>query len=99
VRRNGLPARWTTALRVLCGLNRCWFTRLQHKRMHKLAAGRPLAPAQLVERIEALLAAPPREGFDALHALEAEVLAPVSRHMPEVDLDAVQRRHRSYLGA
>ena len=76
-------------LHVLCGLNRRWFTRFQVKRMQRLADKLALAPARLAPRIEALLLAPPREAFDALHALEAEVLALVATHMPEVDLAPV----------
>ncbi|MBI5719301.1 MAG: hypothetical protein HZC37_16660 [Burkholderiales bacterium] len=83
-------------LLVLCGLNRRWFTRFQVKRMRRLAQRLPLAPANLVPRIEQLLSAPPREGFDALHALEAEVLALVAAQMPEVDLAPVRRRHLAY---
>jgi len=83
-------------LLVLCGLNRRWFTRFQVKRMRRLADKLVIAPARLVERTEALLAAPPREAFDALHALEAEVLALVAEHMPDVDLEPAQRRQRAY---
>ncbi len=59
----------------------------------RLAQKLTLAPENLVARMEQLLSAPPREGFDALHALEAEVLALVATHMPEVDLASVHRRH------
>lgn len=86
-------------LLVLCGLNRRWFTRFQVKRMRRLAQKLTLAPENLVPTIEHLLSAPPREGFDALHALEAEVLALVAAHMPEVDLTAVRRRHLAYAAA
>lgn len=86
-------------LLVLCGLNRRWFTRFQVKRMRRLAERLPLAPANLVPRVEHLLSAPPREGFDALHALEAEVLALVAAQMPDVDLAAVRRRHQAYAAA
>ena len=83
-------------LLVLCGLNRRWFTRFQVKRMRRLAHKLPIAPENLVPRIEHLLSAPPREGFDSLHALEAEVLALLTAHMPEVDLAPVRRRHLAY---
>ena len=86
-------------LLVLCGLNRRWFTRFQVKRLHRLADKLPLAPPQLAARIEALLAAPPRAAFDALHALEGEVHALVAAQMPEVDLSAARRRHEAYRSA
>jgi hypothetical protein len=85
-------------LLVLAGLNRRWFTRFQVKRMHRLADKLPLAPPRLAERIEALLAAPPREAFDALHALEGEVLALIARELPDVVLDAVHKRRESWSG-
>ncbi len=66
------------------------------KRLHRLADKLALAPPQLATRIETLLAAPPREAFDALHALESEVLALVAAQMPEVDLSAVRRRREAY---
>lgn len=83
-------------LRVLAGLNGCWFTRFQVKRMRRLADKLPLAPPRLAERIEALLAAPPREAFDALHALEGEVLERVAQHMPDIDLEAVRQRRAAW---
>ena len=64
--------------------------------MQRLADKLTLAPERFAPRIEALLMAAPREGFDALHALEAEVLALVAAHMPEVDLAPVRRRHCAY---
>jgi hypothetical protein len=80
-------------LLVLCGLNRRWFTRFQVKRMHRLADKLELAPPRLAERIESLLAAPPRDAFAALHALEGEVLALVAVHLPEVDIASARNRH------
>lgn len=83
-------------LLTLAGLNRRWFTRFQVKRMRRLADKLPLAPADLAARIDALLQAPPRKAFDALHGLEAEVLALVEAHLPEVDTAPARRRHGSY---
>lgn len=84
-------------LLVLCGLNRRYFTRFQVKRMHRLAGKLPIAPARLADRIEALLAAPPRPAFDALHALEGEAHALVAQQMPEVDLTVARQKWRIYL--
>jgi hypothetical protein len=83
-------------LLVLCGLNRRWFTRFQVKRMRRLAEKLAIAPLGLADRIERLLCLPPREAFDALHALEAGVLALVAARMPQVDLAPVRRRHLAY---
>lgn len=83
-------------LLVLCGLNRRYFTRFQVKRLHRLAAGLAIAPPALAERIEALLAAPPREAFDALHRLEGEVMELVAAHLPEVDLEPLRQRRAAY---
>lgn len=86
-------------VRVLCGLNRQWFTRFQFKRMRKLEAKLPLRPDDLVDRMEAVLAAAdPRQGFDLLHRLEDEVLVLVETHRPDVDVAAARKRHRAYLG-
>jgi hypothetical protein len=83
-------------LGMLAGLNQRYFTRFQLKRMGKLAAGFAIAPAQLAERIDALLQAPLPAAFDALHGLEGEVLALVARHQPAVDTAPAERRRRDY---
>ncbi|MBX3606982.1 MAG: hypothetical protein KF788_17015 [Piscinibacter sp.] len=83
-------------LLVLCGLNRRYFTRFQVKRLHRLAAQLAIAPPDLAGRIERLLAAPAREAFDALHALEGEVIERVALHQPEIDLGPVRQRRAAY---
>jgi hypothetical protein len=83
-------------LLVLSGLNARYFTRFQVKRMHKLAAGLAIAPPALAERMDALLDAPPRDAFVALHRLEGEVLDLVAAHMPAVDLTALRKRRAAF---
>lgn len=83
-------------LLVLSGLNGCYFTRFQVKRLHRLATTLVISPPSLAERMEALLAAPPREAFAVLHALEGEVLDRVAVHRPDVDLDAARKRWAAY---
>jgi len=83
-------------LLVLAGLNRCWFTRFQVKRMHRLADKFKLAPPRLADRIEALLAAPPRAAFDALFALEGESLDLVAQQMPDVALEVPRQRRAAW---
>jgi hypothetical protein len=77
---------------VLAGLNRCYFTTFQFKRVRRFAERLTLAPADLVDRIEALLAAPLPDAFTALYALDGEVLALVAAHAPQIDLSAVRER-------
>jgi hypothetical protein len=84
-------------LLVLCGLNHRYFTRFQVKRLHGLEAKLPIAPPALADRIEALLGAPPRDAFDALHRLEAEVLDRVAAHLPDVNLEAARKRWADYV--
>lgn len=83
-------------LLVLCGLNGRYFTRFQVKRVHGLATKLAMAPAALADRIEALLQAPPREAFAALHVLEGEVLDLVARGFPDIQLEAQRRRRDTY---
>jgi len=80
---------------LLAGLNRCYFTTYQFKRVRRFAAQLAIAPPNLVDRIEALLVAPLPEAFTALFALDGEVLALVAAHAPQIDLDAaLDRRTR-----
>jgi hypothetical protein len=84
-------------LLVLCGLNGRYFTRFQVKRVHRLAAQLSTAPPALAERIEALLAAPPREAFMLLHALEGEVLELVAAALPDVEQGALHQRRTAFV--
>jgi hypothetical protein len=83
-------------LHALCGLNGRYFTRFQVKRVGRLAARLAIAPPALAERIDALLSAPPAPAFDALHALEGEVLDLVAGVRPEIDLAPARRRWAAY---
>jgi predicted nucleotidyltransferase len=86
-------------LGVLAGLNGCYYTRFQVKRLHKLANGFALAPAQLAERIDAMLTGPVHAGFELLHALEGDVLALVKQHLPGVDVAAALERRKAWPGS
>jgi nucleotidyltransferase-like protein len=80
---------------MLAGLNRCYFTTFQFKRMHRFAQALPLAPPRLADRVEALLVAPLEQAFAELYALEGEVLALLAAHAPQVDRGAaLDRRTR-----
>jgi hypothetical protein len=98
-------ALWCRELQVdacyrLCGvsaaLSQRYFTRFQVKRMRRLTAKFDHAPANLAERIERLLEAPPRDAFAQLFALEGEVLDLVARQMPQIDLAAVRSRRAAF---
>lgn len=67
--------------------------------MHGLSAQLRTAPPALADRIEALLAAPPREAFVLLHALEGEVLELVAAALPEVELGALRQRRAAFVPA
>lgn len=77
---------------VLAGLNRCYFTTYQFKRVRRFATQLAIAPPDLVERTEALLVAPLPEAFGELYALDGEVLALLAAHAPQIDLGAAQDR-------
>lgn len=83
-------------LGALAGLNGRWFTSFQFKRMGRFTAGLPDAPADFAARLEAALSGPAGPGFDALHALEAEVILRVAARWPDLDLSAVRQRHSAY---
>ncbi len=80
-------------LLALAGLNQRYFTRFQFKRLTRFCDSLAIAPPALAVRITTLLAAPSRAAFDALHALEGEVVDLVAAHRPDVDVEAARRRH------
>lgn len=83
-------------LGLLAAVNGRYYTPFQNKRLRHFAASLDLAPPGLADRIEALLAAPPRVAATALHALEGEVLALVGSRFPELDLKALQARREAF---
>lgn len=86
-------------LGALAGLNDRYFTSFQFKRMGRFVDALPRKPAAFAARLEAVLMAPPGPGFDALHALEGEVIELVAARWPDLDLSAVRRRHGDYTPA
>lgn len=83
-------------LGLLAAVNRCYFTRFQVKRLHRLAHRFERAPEHLADRLERLLGAGPHEAFALLFELEGEVLDIVAAAMPHLDLGAVRERRRSF---
>lgn len=84
---------------LLAGLNRRYYTTFQFKRMHRFAQQLALAPAELADRVEALLQAPLPQAFDALFALEGEVLALLATHAPQIDVGTALERRLRYESA
>jgi hypothetical protein len=83
-------------LGALAGLNDLYFTDFQFKRLHAFERKLKIRPAGLAARLEAALSTPPGPGFDALHALEAEVTALALVRWPDLDLSAARSRHSAY---
>lgn len=81
---------------VLAGLNRCYYTNYQFKRVHRFAAGLALAPPQLADRVEALLVAPLPDAFSLLYALDGEVLALLAAHAPHIDLSVAHDKRTRF---
>jgi len=81
---------------VLAGLNRCYFTTYQFKRVHRFGERLAIAPPGLVDRVEALLVAPLPEAFAQLYALDGEVLALLAQHAPQIDLAAAHDRRTRF---
>ncbi|RVT50831.1 hypothetical protein [Rubrivivax albus] len=83
-------------LGALAGLNGCYFTTFQFKRMGRFVDGMACKPPAFTARLEAALMTPPDIGFAALHTLEAEVTALVAARWPDLDLSAVRQRHAAF---
>ncbi|MBK7061055.1 MAG: hypothetical protein IPH51_11305 [Rubrivivax sp.] len=83
-------------LGLMSAVNGRYYSRLQNKRLHQLAGSFELAPPGLADRIESLLAAPPRAAAAALHALEGDVLLLLAQRFPELELDAVHQRRAQF---
>jgi ribosomal-protein-alanine N-acetyltransferase len=81
---------------ALAGLNGVYFTTFQFKRMTRFAANLKRAPADFSSRIDALLQAETGAAFDALHALEGEVVELLGEQWSDLDLAAVRERRAAY---
>ncbi len=86
-------------LGVLAGLNRVYYSSFQFKRLRKFAAGLPLAPPGLADRIDTFLDPDPRTAIGALESLVAEIQALVQEHLPGADVSLRRtpgERHRPF---
>jgi hypothetical protein len=79
-------------LGILAGLNRCYYTTFQFKRMRQFIQTLALAPPNLAERIETLFEPDLQAGAAQLEKLVTETVALVKQHMPEIDTSSVERR-------
>jgi hypothetical protein len=84
-------------LGLLAAVNGQYYTTFQNKRLHAFAARLQRCPPDLADRMQALLAAPPRPAANALHGLEGEVLALVAQAFPALDLAAVHTRRAHFI--
>jgi hypothetical protein len=72
-------------LGILAGLNRCYFSSFQFKRMHRFVDRLALAPIDLADRLDILSVASPVVAITALEQLVLETLALVGDHMPDAN--------------
>ena len=80
----------------LAALNTRYYSTLRNQRLHHFAASLERCPPGLADRIESLLAAPPRAAAIALHALEGEVLDLLAPAFPALDLAPVHAQRASF---
>lgn len=73
----------------LAALNDRYYCSQRIQRLHHFAAGLERCPPGLADRIESLLAAPPRPAAAVLHALEGEVLELLAPAFAALDLAPV----------
>jgi len=81
---------------VLAGLNRCYFTTFQFKRVQRFADQLAIAPSDLVDRLEALLVTPSPDALASLFVLDGEVLALLAARAPQIDLTAARERRNKF---
>ncbi|MFN8541447.1 MAG: hypothetical protein U0232_28730 [Thermomicrobiales bacterium] len=79
-------------LGVLAGLNRRYFSAMQLKRTRALVAAMPIAPAQIVGRLEQLLSVDVVEATERIEGIVREVLELVVRWMPEANIAVMLRQ-------
>ena len=80
-------------LKILAGLNRCYYPSTEHKWMEALIARFGLAPINLTARLKQLFHEPPAEGMRHMLELVRETVALVAQHCPEVDDIAMFPEH------
>jgi len=80
-------------LKMLAGLNRCYYPSAEHKWMDALIARFRLAPSNLAARLKQVFREPPAAGMRQMLELVHETVALVAQHCPEVDQIAMFAEH------
>ncbi len=86
-------------LGVLAGLNRVYFSRFQFKRLRRFAGSLAIAPANLADRLDGLLAGDDERAVAILEELVPELRELVRVHLPEARIPPLSRPPGSRHGA
>ena len=79
-------------LGVLAGLNRRYYSSVELKRTRSLVAAMPIAPDNIVARLETLLTSDLTAAVEQLEVIVREVVALVERYLPEANTAVLRRR-------
>jgi len=80
-------------LKILAGLNHCYYPSAEHKWMDALITRFRLVPFNLAARLKQVFREPPAEGMRQMLELVHETVALVEQHCPEVDQIAMFAEH------
>lgn len=80
-------------LKVLAGLNHCYYPSAEHKWMDALIARFTIVPTNLAARLKQVFHEPPEQGMQQMLELVRETVALVEQHCPEVDQIAMFPEH------
>ncbi len=78
-------------LGVLAGLNRCYYSSFQFKRMRHFITPLTITPVDFADRLEAVFHADIPSAISQIEMLVRETVALVEQHMPHIDTTARQR--------
>jgi hypothetical protein len=79
-------------LGVLAGLNRCYYSSFQFKRMRHFITQLTITPIDFVDRLEAVFHADIPSAISQIEALVRETVALVEQHMPNIDTTSARQR-------
>jgi predicted nucleotidyltransferase len=80
-------------LKILAGLNHCYFPSAEHKWMDALILRFRLVPPNLAVRLKQVFHKPPAEGMQQMLELVQETVQLVEQHCPEVNQTAMFAEH------
>lgn len=78
-------------LGVLAGLNRCYYSTFQFKRMRRFIAEMKITPTNFAERLESLFHVDPASQSLLTKELTGETVALIEERMPQIDTSTVKR--------